>query len=444
MAGFFPMSVRPMPTDWNTAITIKDPSKEDKLGYIDPVQRGATFKMLGADETPLEVKQPRTPYECFTQADCMGKGRGKITLRIEMNAPMWEALHKLDEYFKVFLIRNRSKLFGATDAEFIGRDNNAIALKMGKPLAPVDADGRPLIVGQYVTFRINGRAGEIGELVCKDGSTGRYVSSIEWLPRSSPLTSSATRFSIVTGTATDGKPIIRDTLQVEGPVPAGAQRVRFVGPGDIKKARARHVTFRPAYWSMAPGGSAGITLVLDTLVFENVADDDGAAAPVAQSYVPEGFVAYDAESAAGGGGGGASNAAEAHPAHAPPHQEKRRRTTGLDLFSPSEAEPFTRLAPPAPIAPHRMQRSNTGGAGGGTVAGGFFSRSVVPLASTASQAAAGGGDPTVRAMLVAADQAALERAMADEHQHMRATSGPGHAAYEFTQRHHDSLSDEDE
>ena len=191
---------------------------------------------------------------------------------------------------------------------------------------------------------------------------------------------------------------------------------------------------------MAPGGSAGVTLVLDTLVFENVADDDGAAAPVAQSYVPEGFVAYDAESAAGSGS--ASNAAEAHPVQSPPPQEKRRRTTGLDLFSPSEAEPFTRLAPPAPIAPHRVQRSNTGGAGGGTVAGGFFSRSVVPLASAASQAAAGGGGLNLRA--IAADQAALERAMADEHQNMRATSGPGHAAYEFTQRHHDSLSDEDE
>jgi len=119
-----------MPIDWLTVLKFKEPEKDARLGYIDTLTRGVTFMLVTAMDEPIVLKTLRPPFECFTREDCIstGKGRGKLTVRIQLNERIWNSLHKLDEIFKSFLIRNRHKLFSAMDAEFIGRDNTAIAL----------------------------------------------------------------------------------------------------------------------------------------------------------------------------------------------------------------------------------------------------------------------------------------------------------------------------
>jgi hypothetical protein len=227
--------VKPMPSNWLESIAFKAPNKDDKLGYIDPIQRGTTFRIVSAIEDPLLVRAVRTPFDCFTREDCLGKGRGKLTVRVQLNEWLWKSLSNLDKTFSDFLVTNRTKLFSASDADYIGRDNSAIRLKM-KGLAPINVDGSPQTEG-FITVRINGRVGEIAELVVKDGSNGRYVSGVEWVGRTSPLPQGASCFQLVDGYTSNAgvfTPIIRSTLPVKGIVPVGAQRVRYVGPGEIR------------------------------------------------------------------------------------------------------------------------------------------------------------------------------------------------------------------
>lgn len=294
----------------------KDPSKDDKLGFIDAIGRGGgaggqqqrggmvTFKFLTAKDEPVAIKPVRSPWECFTVEDIMGKGRGKITMRMQINKKMWESLDDLDMNFRGFLIKHRAKLFSQQDAEYIGRDNSAIALKC-KPLAPRNIDGTPMY-DSFITLRINGRSAEIDTLEVKDGATGKFVSKIKWAPRVTPLSAIATRFSIVVGwtvSMTSGSPAVpkvKDTLHlaVEDRAvgwSAGDQRVRYVGPGDIADgakggSAARYACIRPAYWSLAPGGNASITLVLDSMVIDAGIGDLSAPQDAPDVFVaPEGF-----------------------------------------------------------------------------------------------------------------------------------------------------------
>jgi hypothetical protein len=146
----------------------------------------------------------------------------------------------------------------------------------------------------------------------------------------------------------------------------GAQRVRYVGPGDIsaKGAVLRYALFRPAYWSIAPGGGASISLVFDNIVVQNFNDDsNNSEAAVAQaSGVPEGFQAYEDAGAAGaatadpcavssGGGSGGGF-------HVNSLNEKRRRleTVSEDLHSPTPVPAAAAL-----VAPGAPRRSMTGG-----------------------------------------------------------------------------------
>jgi len=376
-------SVTFMPDDWSQMIVFKDPAKDDKLGFIDTIKRGQTFRIVGASDKPIVLKAVRTPWDCYSVAECLGKGRGKLTARIQLNEDLWKSLHSLDETFKSFLIRHRNKLFSSMDAEFIGRDNSAIALKVSKPLAPTGPSGEPNY-DAFITVRISGRAGEIEELTFKDGAAGKYVSSIKWAPRSAPLAANATRFSLVTGKLENGKPIIRDTLPIEGGVPVGGQHMRYPGPGDIgANAVLRYATLHPSYWSLQPGGGASITLVLDSAVVENLVDiDEALAQTVARPQAPEGFVLYsDVGSAVSNAGAGAGG--EPFPSRPPVSESKRPRVE----------------VPLPPVA-----RSNTGGGAplrrGNAIAGGFFSRS---SSLTAGPAAAGGGGggggPTAVALL---------------------------------------------
>jgi hypothetical protein len=321
-----------LPTDWSRLISIKPPAKDEKLGYVDMLTRGSTFKFLSASDKPLAIKSVRTPYECFTVPECVGKGRGKLTTRIQINKPIWESLSKLDAFFKSFLITHRAKLFSQADADYIGRDNSAIALKY-KNLAPCTPEGEPQY-DAFITVRINGRVGEIADLVVKDGSNGRYVAGVEWVGRTSPLPQGATCFQLVDGYANSAgvlTPIIRSTLPVKGIVPVGAQRVRYVGPGEIRPETTvmRYLTLRPAYWALAPGGGASLALVADTIVLEYQNED--AEAPAASSAAaPEGFALYDdlAFDDAGAAMTSVSNAKASDPSPMPAHEHKRSRTGG--------------------------------------------------------------------------------------------------------------------
>jgi hypothetical protein len=281
-----------MPSNWLDVINFKTPNKDDKLGYIDPIKRGMTFRLVAASEDPLLVKSVRTPFDCFTKEDCLGKGRGKLTVRVQLNESVWRSLSSLDKTFSNFLVEHRVKLFSPSDAAHIGRDNSVVNLKM-KTLAPSNPDGSPQTEG-FITVRINGRCTEIDSLEVKDGSSGRYVGAVKWTPRTSPLPATATRISLVTGVDAKQNHVMRDTLPIEGPVPVGAQRVRYVGPGDIspKGSMLRYGLLRPAYWSIAPGGGASITLVMDTMIVQNLSEEAGGEVEAHQA-MPEGFAAYE-------------------------------------------------------------------------------------------------------------------------------------------------------
>lgn len=357
-------NVKAMPVKWEGTVTIKEPADNDKLGWIDPVDLSGgsrksttTFRFLGAEGAPLSIKPIKTPYDCFTLADVIGKGRGKLTVRVQINKEIWESLNSLDSLFKAFLIRNRSKLFSKQDAEYIGRDNSAVALKF-KALAQRGPDGEPLW-DSYITLRVNGRVGEVEAMETKDGPTGKFVSNVTWAPRTTPLSNTATRFSLVTA-VTDtptqaGVLTVSDTLPIEGPVPVGSQRVRYVGPGDIATDRnggcvARYMLVRPLYWAIAPGGNASITLSLDSVILQNgmsVSEDKSSIMPALEA--PPGFslapppqmnranTGGAGPAAAGGGTGGSRPAfdmfaprgpADAGSSYAAPTDKRRRAATG--------------------------------------------------------------------------------------------------------------------
>jgi hypothetical protein len=428
------MKALDLPSKWSEAITFKDPSKDDKLGFIDAIGRGGaggqqrggmvTFKFLTAKDEPVGIKPVRAPWECFTLEDILGKGRGKITMRMQINKKMWESLDDLDMNFRGFLIKHRSKLFSQQDAEYIGRDNSAIALKC-KPLAPRNIDGTPMY-DSFITLRINGRSGEIETLETKDGATGKFVSKIKWAPRVTPLSAIATRFSIVVGwtlsmSGSPPVPKVKDTLPLpleDRPVgwSAGDQRVRYVGPGDIADgakggSAARYACIRPAYWSLAPGGNASITLVLDSMIIDAGVGDLSAPQDVPDVFVaPEGFayaepleaVEEDARiatlgsssgptstgmaaasssaiSAAGGGGGGfASFNSGTQPRLASLHKPFASGGLSNGLYSdmppgapaiPMSAVKRTKTSERVEVTDYVAppSRANTGGAGGGAV-----------------------------------------------------------------------------
>ena len=429
------MKTLDLPKKWSEAVVFKDPSKDDKLGFIDAIGRNAggqqqrggmvTFKFLTAKDEPVAIKPVRGPWECFTLEDILGKGRGKITMRMQINKAMWESLDDLDMNFRGFLIKHRAKLFSQQDAEYIGRDNSAIALKC-KPLAPRNIDGTPMY-DSFITLRINGRSGEIDTLEVKDGATGKFVSKIKWAPRVTPLSAIATRFSIVVGwtlsmSGSPPVPKVKDTLPLpleDRPVgwSAGDQRVRYVGPGDIADgakggSAARYACIRPAYWSLAPGGNASITLVLDSMVIDAGIGDLSVPQDAPDVFVaPEGFAyaeplesvdedariatlgssgptstgmaaaSSSALSAAGGGGGGAGSAFTTFNSGTQPRLMSLHKpfasgglanglssdlppnTAGVPMSMPKRSKTSERVEVTDYVPP--PSRANTGGAGGG-------------------------------------------------------------------------------
>jgi hypothetical protein len=368
MSRFSTLAV--LPKDWESAVSFKVPKSGDKIGFIDtrPDPR-TSFCLVSASDKPLKAGLVRTPFEATTLNDILTKN--KLSLRFQMNKVVWESFADLDICFDNFLIANRKQLYGAAEAEYLEKNPGAISLKRSKRLAPTDSDGHP-IYDAFATLRINGRVAEVENIEVKDGPTGRFVSSVVWAPRTEALAPGATRFSIVTDASNAAMPTIRETLPVVA-TKVGASRVRYVGPGDMSKNSVlRHALVRPAYWSASPGGGATITFVADYLVFENMADEGGAADNMpAHRFVPAGFHMADDESAAV-----AAPEAMALAKVAPAVQDelKRRRIVPEILppfsSSSSSSRSMTGGGPPAAggggaFSPPR--RAMTGGAGGGTV-----------------------------------------------------------------------------
>jgi hypothetical protein len=216
-------------------------------------------------------------------------------------------------------------------------------------------------------------------------------------------------------------PKVKDTLPLtveDRPVgwSAGDQRVRYVGPGDIADgakggSAARYACIRPAYWSLAPGGNASITLVLDSMIIDAGVGDLSAPQDVPDVFVaPEGFayaeplesVEEDARiatlgsssgptstgmaaasssaiSAAGGGGGGfASFNSGTQPRLASLHKPFASGGLSNGLYSdmppgapaiPMSAAKRTKTSERVEVTDYVAppSRANTGGAGGGAV-----------------------------------------------------------------------------
>ena len=347
-----------MPSAWNgVSVSFKATKPGDKLGYIDAIPARSSFKLVDASKEPLNGFGAKMPFEALTLADIQTKN--KMTVRVQINKEIWDSLTVLDGDFDRFLISNRKNLFGAKEAEYLEKNPSAISLKRAKRLAPLDVNGDP-IYDSYITLRVNGRTAEVRDIEVKEGSTGKYISDVEWLPRDSPLPSSATQFSMVMGRGKDGSPSISNTVPFGFPFggtrsfarslfdPDDFTKSRFIGPGDMSaKVLVHYATIRPAYWSCMNGG-ASITLVLDHVVFENFDMSAQASRPAVADSIPAGFSRHTMPADHGSAGGGGGGAAAPTP--------KRRHITPMNIGAPDpqSANPGFHTA---------MQRANTGGAG---------------------------------------------------------------------------------
>ena len=328
----------------------------DRIGYIDTIPAKTSFKMVAAGLPPLNAFAPKMPYECPTLASI--HAANKLTFTMKLNQRVWNSLDNLDREFDKFLLENSNKLFGASEADYLKKNPGAISLKRAKRLAPVDPEGRP-IHDAHLSLRISGRTMEVESVQTADGPRGSYVRGVTWAPRTTPLSASATRFSMITGhTEPDEKgltkPIVRDTLPF---VDVGGGHTRFVGPGDIgQHCLVHYALIRPAYWTNVGGGFM-ITLSADHIIFENVASGDasGSAGGGADElrFIPDGF-ARDPEE---------SGKPKDTAAYMPP--TKRRITFPALVTTESQGLPEWSPASRAVEAPPQITRNITGGAGAG-------------------------------------------------------------------------------
>ena len=357
-----------MPEEWNgTTVTFKATKSGDKIGYIDTIPSRSCFKLVDASKEPLNGFGAKMPFEALTLTDIQAKN--KMSIRVQITKEIWDSLTVLDGDFDRFLIANRKNLFGPKEAEYLEKNPSAISLKRAKRLAPFDEKGDP-IYDSYLTFRVNGRTGEVRDIDVKEGSSGKYISDVEWLPRDSPLPSTAAQFSMVMGRGLDGSPSISSTVPFGYPFggtrgfarslfdPDDFTKTRFIGPGDMSsKVLVHYATFRPAYWSCMNGG-ASITLVLEHIVFENIDSASAQASrPAPSDAIPTGFSRHVVSTDHGSAGGGGAVAPT----------PKRRHITPIDVpevaasSSSSSSSSYT-AAPSFPEFQRAMQRSNTGGA----------------------------------------------------------------------------------
>lgn len=307
----------PKPEDWREIIEFAPPKAGDTTGLIN--LRGArSIQLTKLSQGPLPFRKPALPLEINTIADFMSKGRGNLSIAVELTSELWDVFHGLDLAFQAFLVENARKLFSPKDAEFISRDKSAIALKHPKPLARYKPDGTP-DHNALLRFRISGRGPEVAGFDVKEGARdGTYTTNVTYKDQVDALPFNATRLFIVTGTNASGLKTAASLIRRTGVVGVGEKKMRYVGPGDMRDGVIVDAKFTVSHWALV-NGSASICLRMTDIIFENI---EAAAA------LPEGFVLANEE--------------DAHPP--------------LSYMSPPRRAPTIASDPCAPGAPNKRSR----------------------------------------------------------------------------------------
>lgn len=256
------VSIPSTQTEWMNVLEFKPPQDKDTVGLVDmKAGRGARIALIGKNDEPIAARKVNIPLECFTVDDFMGKGKGQMTLTIELTPKLWSAFNALDKCFDAFLVTHASKLFSKQDAEYIKKDPSSIALKRPKPLARFNADGSPKI-GGFMSLRIMGRGNEVENIEVKDGSKGQYVSNIVFSELTSVLLPSATRFAKMKSEKVVCTVLPRTSYTL------GQPKTRQVGPGDFQGGLIHACSFVVSHWALV-NGSASICVKATDIVFMN-------------------------------------------------------------------------------------------------------------------------------------------------------------------------------
>jgi hypothetical protein len=259
-------------SEWASVLEFKTPQEKDTVGLVDmKLGRNARIALVGKDD-PISARKVNIPLECFTVDEFLGKGKGQMTLTIELTPKLWTCFNALDKCFDAFLVTHAAKLFSKQDAEYIRKDPSSIALKRPKPLARYNADGSPKI-GGYLSLRVTGRGGEVEAIEVKDGPKGQYVASITFSEVTSPLLPSATRFAKLR------TPTVVCTTLPREKVVLGQPKTRIVGPGDFHGGLIYSCSFVVSHWALV-NGSASICIKATDVIFMNTARE---------IELPEGF-----------------------------------------------------------------------------------------------------------------------------------------------------------
>ncbi len=274
----------PRPSEWAKVVEFAPPKQGDNTGLIS-LKGARTIQLTTLVKKGLPFRTPTLPLECTTIAEFMGsKGRGNLSVAIELTPELWDVFHGLDLEFQAFMIANARKLFSAKDAEYIARDNSAIVLKQPKPLARYRPDGTP-DYSTLLRFRISGRGAEVSGFDVKEGSrdsSSMYVTNVQYKDQIDALPPNATRLCMATGTGADGTKRVATLLRrnAEATTAPGARKMRYVGPGDMRKGNILDAKFAVSHWALV-NGAGSICLRLTDCIFENIDD---------VQVLPEGFV----------------------------------------------------------------------------------------------------------------------------------------------------------
>jgi hypothetical protein len=217
----------------------------------------------------------------------MSKGRGNLSIAVELTPALWTVFNELDLVFQAFLVENARKLFSPKDADFIARDKSAIALKHPKPLARFKSDGTPDHT-TLLRFRISGRGPEVTGFDVKEGARdGTYTTNVTYKDQTDALPYNATRMCMVTGVTETGDKKVATLLRRTNVLNAGEKKMRYVGPGDMRDGVIVDAKFTVSHWALV-NGSASICLRMTDIIFENTESI---------ASVPEGFVLANEEDA---------------------------------------------------------------------------------------------------------------------------------------------------
>lgn len=262
--------------EWLDAIEFKQPQEHDTVGLVNmKLGYGSSFQLIGEEDAPVTARKILTPFECLSVEDFMSsKGKGQLTLPVELNSKIWTSLNALDKVFDQFMLTHAKKLFSKQDAEYLKKDPSSILLKHPKPLARYTAENSP-DYNSIVRFRITGRGNEVSSITSSNGRPDKVL----YNELTSVLPANATRFAMINGNVVNGRKCISTTIRREKYAKA-EPKTRVIGPGDFNGGLIHSARFNISHWSLV-NGSASIILRMTDIVFENV---------VKSVDVPRGFI----------------------------------------------------------------------------------------------------------------------------------------------------------